>query len=178
MLKLKYQQIYGKLALTLGSVSQCQRLKVGAFILEIVDGIPCVIGDGVNGLRSGSSNCCEDNEGRTVDEVRHAEDAAITKLYIRSGLDSVKGKVMVVSDSPCHDCAQKIVDSGITDVYYVRDYRKTEGLDLLREAGLNVEKIVGLDPLEVVVNKSGVQKGWHSALRKTIQNLNTLKLKE
>ena len=178
MLKPKYRQIYGQVALTLGSVSQCQRLKVGALILEINNGVPCIVSDGVNGLRSGEGNCCEDNEGRTLVDVRHAEDAAISKLYAKAGLDSVKGKILVVSDSPCPDCAEKIVTSGITHVYYVRSYRKTEGLDILRAAGLVVEKIQGpIDPPLPMARLHDAPmprkpKGWHESLRTTLESLN------
>lgn len=178
MLKPKYQQIYGQVALTIGSVSQCQRLKVGALILDVDNGVPCIVSDGVNGLRSGEGNCCEDNDGRTLDSVRHAEDAAISKLYAKAGLDSVKGKMMVVSDSPCPDCAKKIVDSGITHVYYVRDYRKTEGLDILRSAGLMVDKIMGIDTKPHTSKLESAPrprrpKGWHESLRTTLKALNS-----
>jgi dCMP deaminase len=140
MLKPKYQKLYGKLAVELGSISQCNRLKVGAFVIQIVDGIPSIIADGVNGLPSGESNCCEDNNGKTVDGVRHAEVAALSKLPATVTV----GKTLVVSDSPCPDCADAIINAGIHYVYYVREYRKPEGIDTLRAAGIHVERIVDL----------------------------------
>lgn len=141
MLKQKYQVLYGKLAVELGSVSQCNRLKVGAFLIQVVNGIPSIVSDGVNGLPSGDSNCCEDNEGRTVDGVRHAEIAAIKKMQARCGEDSTVGLTLVVSDSPCLECAEKIVEAGINCVYYARPYRKSEGIDILRKAGILVERV-------------------------------------
>ena len=185
MLKTKYQVLYGKLAVELGSVSQCNRLKVGAFLIQVVDGIPSIVSDGVNGLPSGDSNCCEDNEGRTVDGVRHAEVAAIKKMQARCGDFSTVGLSLVVSDSPCPECAERIVEAGINCVYYVRPYRKSEGIDILKRAGIHVEKV---DLNHIVVTRSKPKFGskvppnettpWHASLRTTLESIAKIKGKK
>lgn len=182
MLKTKYQVLYGKLAVELGSVSQCNRLKVGAFLIQVVNGIPSIVSDGVNGLPSGDSNCCEDKEGRTVDGVRHAEIAAIEKMQAKDGRFSTVGLSLVVSDSPCPECAERIVEAGINCVYYVRPYRKTEGIDILKRAGIHVEKI---DLNQMVVTRSTPDFGykvptrgtemWHASLRTTLEAIARVK---
>ena len=43
--------------------------------------------------------------------------------------------------SPCMECAKLIIQSGISRVVYRDEYRLTDGVDLLRKAGIEVEKI-------------------------------------
>ena len=43
--------------------------------------------------------------------------------------------------SPCLECAKLIIQSGISRVVYRDEYRLTDGVDLLRKAGIEVEKI-------------------------------------
>ena len=69
----------------------------------------------------------------------HAEANAITKIA-RSGNNS-DGATLYVTDSPCIECAKLIIQAGIKKVVYARSYRLTDGIDLLREAGVEVRKI-------------------------------------
>ena len=39
------------------------------------------------------------------------------------------------------ECAKLIIQSGIRRVVYADEYRLTDGIDLLRRAGVDVEKI-------------------------------------
>jgi deoxycytidylate deaminase len=39
-------------------------------------------------------------------------------------------------------CAKAIVNSGISEVYYLTDYREEGGLVILRDAGLLVDKTI------------------------------------
>ena len=67
----------------------------------------------------------------------HAEANAITKIA-RSGNNS-EGATLYVTDSPCIECAKLIIQAGIKRVVYARDYRLTDGIDLLRRANIEVE---------------------------------------
>jgi dCMP deaminase len=40
--------------------------------------------------------------------------------------------------SPCYKCSQLIINSGIEEVVYLEEYRKTDGLELLAAAGVGV----------------------------------------
>ena len=97
-----------------------------------------IISDGYNGTPSGFENVCEDENGVTKPYVLHAEANAITKVA-RSNNSSL-GATLYITDSPCMECAKLIIQSGITRVVYARDYRITDGVDLLRRAGIEVEK--------------------------------------
>ena len=96
-----------------------------------------IISDGYNGTPSGFENVCEDNNNVTKPYVLHAEANAITKIA-RSGNNS-DGATLYVTDSPCIECAKLIIQAGIKRVVYGREYRLTDGADLLRRAGITVE---------------------------------------
>ena len=101
-----------------------------------------IISDGYNGTPSGFENVCEDEQGVTNLYVLHAEANAITKIA-RSGNNS-DGATLYVTDSPCIECSKLIIQAGIRRVIFSRKYRLTEGLDLLKRAGIEVVHI----PLE------------------------------
>ncbi len=111
--------------------SYCQRRQVGALVVKD----KMIISDGYNGTPSGFENVCEEN-GVTKPYVLHAEANAITKIA-RSGNNS-DGSTLYVTDSPCIECAKLIIQAGIKRVIYGREYRLTDGVDLLRRAGIEV----------------------------------------
>lgn len=118
--------------------SYCQRRQVGALIVKD----KMIISDGYNGTPSGFENVCEDEQGVTKPYVLHAEANAITKIA-RSGNNS-DGATLYVTDSPCIECSKLIIQAGIRRVIFSRKYRLTEGLDLLKRAGIEIVHI----PLE------------------------------
>ena len=112
--------------------SYCQRRQVGALIVKN----KMIISDGYNGTPSGFENVCEDENGLTKPYVLHAEANAITKIA-RSGNNS-DGATLYVTDSPCIECAKLIIQAGIRRVVFARQYRLTDGVDLLRRANIEV----------------------------------------
>lgn len=112
--------------------SYCHRRQVGALIVKD----KMIISDGYNGTPSGFENVCEDDQNVTHPYVLHAEANAITKIA-RSGNNSA-GSTLYVTDSPCIECAKLIIQAGIRRVVYDKQYRLTEGVDLLRRAGVDV----------------------------------------
>ena len=114
--------------------SYCKRRQVGAILVKD----KMIISDGYNGTPSGFPNVCEENNV-TYPYVLHAEANAITKIA-RSGNNS-DGATLYVTDSPCIECAKLIIQAGIKRVVYSREYRLTDGVDLLRRAGIQVEHL-------------------------------------
>ena len=112
--------------------SYCERRKVGALIVKD----KMIISDGYNGTPSGFENVCEDDNNVTKPYVLHAEANAITKIA-RSGNNS-EGATLYVTDAPCIECSKLIIQSGIKKVFYARQYRLTDGIDLLQRAGIEV----------------------------------------
>lgn len=126
---------YLRMAKIWGENSYCTRRKVGALIVKD----KMIISDGYNGTPSGFENICEDENNLTKPYVLHAEANAITKIA-RSGNNS-EGGTLYVTDAPCIECSKLIIQSGIKRVIYARDYRLTDGIELLKRAGIDVEFI-------------------------------------
>lgn len=124
---------YLRMAMIWSENSYCQRRKVGALIIKD----KMIISDGYNGTPSGFPNVCEDDNNVTFPYVLHAEANAITKIA-RSGNNS-EGGTLYVTDSPCIECAKLIIQAGIRRVVYNRSYRLQDGINLLRQAGVQVE---------------------------------------
>ena len=131
----KFDQSYIEMAGVWARNSYCKRRQVGALLVKD----RMIISDGYNGTPSGFENICEDESGATKPYVLHAEANAITKVA-QSG-NSSKGATLYVTASPCMECAKLIIQSGIRRVVYRDEYRLTDGIDLLRKAGIEVEKV-------------------------------------
>ena len=139
--QLKLDLRYLRMARIWAENSYCQRRKVGALVVKE----KMIISDGYNGTPSGFENVCEDAHGVTHPYVLHAEANAITKLA-RSGNNSDQATLYVTA-SPCIECAKLIIQAGIRRVVYAEQYRLTDGIDLLRRAGVEVEHL----PLDLSV---------------------------
>ncbi|MBP5364969.1 MAG: dCMP deaminase family protein [Bacteroidales bacterium] len=111
--------------------SYCERRQVGALMVKD----HMIISDGYNGTPSGFENVCEE-DGVTKPYVLHAEANAISKVA-KSGNSSL-GATMYITASPCIECAKLIIQAGINRVVYSDEYRKTDGIDLLKRAGIEV----------------------------------------
>lgn len=135
-MKQKYHKMYMKMAVCVSEASESSRLKVGTLIVKDDDILTC----GLNGTPKGwISNVCEDADtGLTLPEVHHSEQNAILKAA-REGR-SLKGATAFVTHSPCKACSLLLIGCGIVKVIYKHKYRCTEGLDMLRSAGIIVEE--------------------------------------
>ena len=131
----KFDRSYLEMAQIWSRNSYCKRRQVGALIVED----RMIISDGYKGTPSGFENVCEDENGVTKPYVLHAEANAITKVA-KSG-NSSQGATLYVTASPCLECSKLIIQAGIRRVVYSDEYRLTDGVDLLRKAGIEVEKV-------------------------------------
>ena len=131
----KFDEKYLAMAEVWAGNSYCRRRQVGARLVKN----RMIISDGYNGTPSGFENICEDESGATKPYVLHAEANAISKVA-KSG-NSSDGATLYVTASPCIECAKLIIQAGIKRVVYKDEYRLTDGIDLLRRAGIEVEKV-------------------------------------
>lgn len=131
---------YLRMATIWSENSYCQRRKVGCLVVKD----KMIISDGYNGTPAGFENVCEDDNNVTFPYVLHAEANAITKLA-RIG-NSSDGATMYVTDSPCIECAKLIIQAGIKRVIYSKKYRLEDGLNLLKQAGIEVEFLEIAEP--------------------------------
>lgn len=131
----KFDKRYLEMAMIWSNNSYCKRRKVGALIVKD----RMIISDGYNGTPSGFENLCEDESGATKPYVLHAEANAISKVA-KSG-NSSEGATLYVTASPCLECSKLIIQAGIKRVVYKDEYRLSDGVELLRRAGVELEKI-------------------------------------
>ncbi|MDY3979149.1 MAG: dCMP deaminase family protein [Tidjanibacter sp.] len=126
---------YMRMAKVWAENSYCLRRQVGALIVKN----KMIISDGYNGTPSGFENICEDDSGVTKPYVLHAEANAITKLA--KSHNSGDGGTLYVTASPCVECSKLIIQSGIKRVVYCDLYHNTDGIELLRRSGIEVEHV-------------------------------------
>lgn len=140
---LEKQEILDKRYLRMATIwaenSYCQRRKVGAIIVKD----KMIISDGYNGTPAGFENVCEDENGITKPYVLHAEANAISKVA-RSN-NSSDNATLYVTASPCLECSKLIIQAGIRRVVFNDLYRLTDGIDLLRRAGVECVHISNLE---------------------------------
>ena len=75
---------------------------------------------------------------RTKASVVHAEANAIA-FAAKKGI-SVENCQLFVTLSPCMNCANLIIQSGIKEVFYSEEYRDTSGIKYLKSNGIKVEQ--------------------------------------
>lgn len=137
--QIQFDKSYLQMATVWAKNSYCARRQVGAIIVKD----KMIISDGYNGTPAGFENVCEDENGITKPYVLHAEANAITKVAKSS--NSSDGSTLYVTASPCIECAKLIIQAGIKRVVYHDEYRITDGLDLLRRAGIELVKYDSID---------------------------------
>ena len=129
---------YLRMATIWAENSYCVRRQVGALLVKD----DMIISDGYNGTPSGFENICEDEAGLTKPYVLHAEANAITKVA-RSN-NSSQDSTLYVTASPCMECSKLMIQSGIKRVVFHDLYRITDGLDLMRQVGIEIVHIADL----------------------------------
>lgn len=130
----RLDNLYMDIALRVSQMSHAQRRKVGAVIVKDDN----ILSFGWNGMPTGFNNQCEIDD--TSDpKVIHAEVNAFAKLAKSTGNSS--GATLYITLSPCWDCCKLIIQAGIKRVVYSEEYRISEPIGFLREAGLQVDHL-------------------------------------
>ena len=128
----KKDYLYMRMARVWAENSYCVRRQVGALMVKDQR----IISDGYNGTPSGFENVCEDENNVSKPYVLHAEANAISK--VARSHNSSDGATLYVTASPCIECAKLIIQAGVRRVVYGELYRLTDGIDLLKRAGIEV----------------------------------------
>lgn len=137
--KNKHLKAYMECAEAFAKCSPAKRLKVGSVLIKNNRIISC----GYNALPEHIDGDCEDvlpnGELVTKPEVRHSERNCLKGLE-RSTETSI-GSTMLCTHSCCLMCAIDIVDAGVVNFYYSKDYKDSIGLDYLKSNGIGVFKL-------------------------------------
>ena len=123
------------MAKAVSRLGTCNRLQVGAVLCQQYR----VISTGYNGAPSSMRHCNHQTSDPCVISI-HAEANAIV-FAARAGSGSTQGASLYVTHSPCWECAKLVINAGIARVVYGVEYRRTEGLELLKRVGIRVDAI-------------------------------------
>lgn len=127
-------RVFAEYTRSLASLSKCEERKVAAIITD--KDFTQIYSIGINGGPKGLVNCMCKLEGKYG--CIHAEVNALIKC--RSNADD---KVMFITLSPCVACAAAIINApgSFSTVYYLEEWKNTEGIKLLRCAGIKCVKL-------------------------------------
>ena len=128
-----WDEVWTSFAKTISKRSYDPRNKVGAVI--VTEDNTQVLGIGYNGGWAGGPNEVESSDPGKSGMI-HAEINALIKM----NYSHHKRKKLYVTLSPCRGCAKAIINGGINRVIYLDDYRDLSGIELLREAGIEVRR--------------------------------------
>lgn len=121
-------------AMSLTRRATCKRAQFSCVITS--KDMTQIYGFGYNGTARGFSHddCREDAVGKCG--CVHAEINALIKVRVND-----PEKVIFVTGQPCVTCAKAIINSGASKVYYRSAYRSDDGLQLIRRAGVETERV-------------------------------------
>jgi len=127
--------------------STCKRAKVGAVIVRDKN----ILATGYNGAPAGLAHCTEvgcliyesktpsgdieENCYRTI----HAEINAIAQAA-KNGV-SIRDAAIYVTHTPCIHCMKVLINTGIKQIFYERDYKATTVRDLLASTDVVIKKV-------------------------------------
>ncbi|OGY44186.1 MAG: hypothetical protein A3J62_02320 [Candidatus Buchananbacteria bacterium RIFCSPHIGHO2_02_FULL_38_8] len=115
----------------------CDRLYAGAVLVKDKR----IISTGYNGSPPGLPHC--DEKGHLLEEghcVRtiHAEHNALLQAAVQ-GSTSTVGSTLYTKYGPCIHCAKYVIACGIKRVVIGKIYRNQQTIDILKEAGVQVD---------------------------------------
>ena len=121
--RIDWDQYFMIQAALLASRSTCNRLSVGAVLVRDKR----IIAGGYNGSVSGDTHCIDDGcylrNGHCVRTI-HAEMNAILQCA-KFGI-STDGASLYVTDFPCLQCTKSLLQAGIKEINYIRNYHNDE----------------------------------------------------
>lgn len=148
--QLMWDVTFLKIAKLMAEHSTCVRKQVGAVLVKDTR----VVSTGFNGTPTGMPHCSQvftpdrlakpdfyDKHGKFSKAYElHAEQNAI--IFAGKVNTPCEGCTLYTTLAPCPDCAKLIVAAGIQRVVYSERYdRDQQGIELLRQMGIQVEQV-------------------------------------
>lgn len=125
-------RVFKHFAQELSTLSKCEDKHVACVITDTAG--TKVYSIGINGGPRGGRQCLCSVPGKYT--CVHAEANALAKCTTED-----PNKVVISTFSPCVTCAALMINSGVSAVYYIDEYKDTLPLDMLRDAGIRVMKL-------------------------------------
>ena len=130
----EWNDIWKEFASNISRRSPDPKFQVGAVI--VTEDNTQVLAIGYNGDHKGGPNCRDSLETGKSGFI-HAEVNALIKM----DYNNPKKKKMYVTHAPCPVCAKCIINAGIDEVYYEKNYVTLEGVNILKEAGIPTRSV-------------------------------------
>ena len=127
-----WKKMFIEIAKVVAQRSADPHTQVGAVLVKN----NCVIGVGYNGEPKGFHFDFDWNSPEKYPYVIHAEMNAISNAN-RNGVDC-NGADIYLTLSPCHDCIKLLIQHGIKNVYYLKEYKD---IDLTKKIVENTDGI-------------------------------------
>ena len=127
-----WKKMFVEIAKVVAQRSADPHTQVGAVLVKN----NCVIGVGYNGEPKGFHFDFDWNSPEKYPYVIHAEMNAISNAN-RNGVDC-NGEDIYLTLSPCHDCIKLLIQHGIKNVYYLKEYKD---IDLTKQIVENADGI-------------------------------------
>ena len=118
--RFSWKKMFVEIAKVVAQRSADPHTQVGAVLVKN----NCVIGVGYNGEPKGFHFDFDWNSPEKYPYVIHAEMNAISNAN-RNGVDC-NGADIYLTLSPCHDCIKLLIQHGIKNVYYLKEYKDIE----------------------------------------------------
>ncbi len=140
MNRMSWDEYFMEITKLVASRSTCDRALVGCVLVNSDNRI---VSTGYNGSVAGNPHC--DDVGHTMREGHciatiHAEMNAL--LYCAKEGISVKGCKAYVTHFPCLNCTKALIQSGISEIYYLESYRIDEyAIELLEKNNIAYKKL-------------------------------------
>ena len=137
--RIDWDQYFMIQAAILASRSTCNRLSVGAVLVRDKR----IIAGGYNGSVSGDAHCIDEGcylrDGHCVRTI-HAEMNAILQCA-KFGI-STDGASLYVTDFPCLQCTKSLLQAGIKEINYIRNYHNDEyAMKLIKLKNIRLNQI-------------------------------------
>lgn len=127
-----WKKMFVEIAKVVAQRSADPHTQVGAVLVKN----NCVIGVGYNGEPKGFHFDFDWNSPEKYPYVIHAEMNAISNAN-RNGVDC-NGADIYLTLSPCYDCIKLLIQHGIKNVYYLKEYKD---IDLTKQIVENTDSI-------------------------------------
>lgn len=146
MERLPWPEYFMQITRLVSERSTCLRRKVGAIAVRDRH----ILATGYNGAPSGLAHCLETRclrkdmgipSGQRHEICRglHAEQNVIIQAAAQ-GI-SIAGASLFCTTHPCVVCSKMLINCGIRQIFYEQDYPDALGSEMLRQAGVSVERL-------------------------------------
>ncbi len=140
-----WDQYFLRIALDVSERATCRRRRVGAVLVRDKR----ILATGYNGAPRGVPHCLEAGclrealgvpSGQRHELCRgvHAEMNALLQCALHGV--AADGSVMYCTSTPCSLCSKMLINAGVRRVVYLGEYPDEMGRDLLREAGVELQR--------------------------------------